>query len=354
MKENSCIFNNENHTFVIAEAGSNWKVGTYQEDLEMAKKLISSAADAGADAVKFQTFRSETVYAKNAGKVTLHDKKTVVTINELFEKLSMKYEMIEILSSYCKNNNIMFMSTPFSVEDAKHLNPYVEIYKIASFEINHIRLLEYIASTKKPVIISTGASYVEEINYLVDLMKKNESGQVGLLQCTSRYPCEIEKLNLSNIPMMIKKYNLPIGFSDHSIDPIIGPLTAIGFGARIIEKHFTLDKALSGPDHFFAVNPSELKIMISAIREADKAKGSGIKEVLDEEKELRRFATRSIQAISDIKQGEILNEGKNFDVLRPGNQKRGLEARHINKIEGKKASHEIKIGEGITLEDCVN
>ena len=352
MKNELCIFDKKNHTFVIAEAGSNWKIGTYQEDLKMAKKLIVAAAEAGADAVKFQTFRANTVYAHNAGKVTLHDKKTVVDINELFENLSMKYEMIEKLAKLCKENNIMFMSTPFSIEDAKKIEPYVKIHKIASFEINHIKLLEYLASTKKPILISTGASNYEEIDFMIDFMEKNNSGKIGLLQCTSNYPCDIEKLNLSTIPTLKNRYNLPIGFSDHSIDPIVGPITAVGFGARVIEKHFTMDKTLSGPDHFFAVNPDELKMMISMIRNSDKSKGSNIKKILEEEKELRKFATRSIQAIKDIKKGDILEESKNFSSLRPGKQKRGAEARALNEIEGKLAIHEIKMGEGILLEDC--
>ncbi|MDC0229324.1 N-acetylneuraminate synthase family protein, partial [Nitrosopumilus sp.] len=333
MENEICIFDKKNHTFVIAEAGSNWKVGTYQEDIRMAEKLIVAAAEAGADAVKFQTFRADTVYAHNAGKVTLHDKKTVVDINELFENLSMKYEMIEELAKLCKKNNIMFMSTPFSIEDAKKIEPYVKIHKIASFEINHIKLLEYVASTKKPILISTGASNYEEIDFMVNFMNKNNSGKIGILQCTSNYPCDIEKLNLAIIPTLKKRYNLPIGFSDHSIDPIIGPITAVGFGARIIEKHFTVDKTLSGPDHFFAVNPSELKTMISMIRNSDRAKGSNVKKILEEEKELRKFATRSIQAIKVIKKGDILNEGENFGILRPGKQKRGAEARFLNKIE---------------------
>ena len=180
MKNELCIFDKKNHTFVIAEAGSNWKIGTYQEDLKMAKKLIVAAAEAGADAVKFQTFRANTVYAHNAGKVTLHDKKTVVDINELFENLSMKYEMIEKLAKLCKENNIMFMSTPFSIEDAKKIEPYVKIHKIASFEINHIKLLEYLASTKKPILISTGASNYEEIDFMIDFMEKNNSGKINI------------------------------------------------------------------------------------------------------------------------------------------------------------------------------
>ncbi len=353
MKTHSDIFNKKDHTFVIAEAGTNWKVGTDEQDLDMAEKLIESAAKSGADAVKFQTFRSETVYAFNAGEVEYEEnEKKIISINKLFEKLSMKYEMIEKLSKVSKKNNIMFMSTPFSVEDAKQLDPYVDIHKVASFEINHIPLLEFLASTKKPVLISTGASSYDEIDFAVNFLEKNQSGQIGLLQCTSKYPCPIEALNLSTILTMKERYKLPIGLSDHSIDPIIGPLTAVGFGATAIEKHFTLDKSLPGPDHFFAVNPPELNTMVRMIRDAEKSKGSGIKDILAEEKELRRFATRSIQAIKDIQKDEILKMGINFNILRPGNQKRGAEPRFLGEIEGKKALTKICRGEGILLSDC--
>jgi N,N'-diacetyllegionaminate synthase len=346
------IFEDKSHTFVIAEAGSNWKVGNYKQDLAMAKKLIREASKAGADAIKFQTFKSKTIYAHNAGKVTLHDKKTVVDINELFDKLSMEYKMIKELSKNCKKYKIMFMSTPFSIDDAKELNPYVDAFKIASFEINHIPLLQFVAKTKKPIIISTGASSETEIKFVIDLMKKAKSGKVILLQCTSMYPCPFEELNLATIPEMEKKYNLTVGFSDHSIDPLIGPITAVGFGAKVIEKHFTINKSLPGPDHFFAVNPNELKNMVEKIRHADKSKGSGEKQILPVENDIRKFAMRSIQAIKDIEKNDVLKLGHNFDVLRPGKQKRGEEARYLDKIEGRITKRKIKRGEGIFLKNC--
>jgi len=348
----SDIFNNPTHTFIIAEAGSNWKVGSSEEDLRMACKLIEFASKSGADAVKFQTYRSETVYVSNAGKFGDSSESKNKDISELFKDLSMPYEMIAELAKHCKKHDIMFMSTPFSVQDAKEVDPYVEIHKIASYEINHIRLLEYVANTKKPVLISTGASNYEEIDFAINLMKQNNSGTIGLLQCTSKYPAPIEALNISAIPKLKEKYHVPVGFSDHSMDPLVGPLLAIGVGATILEKHFTLDRNLEGPDHPFALIPDELEKMIHAIREADKAKGIGEKIVLKEEEELRQFATRSIQAIKNISKGEILKEGINIDILRPGNQKRGAEPRFLLEIVGKKAARDVGLGEGILQEDC--
>jgi N,N'-diacetyllegionaminate synthase len=340
---------NSNHTFVIAEAGSNWKVGTFDEDIQMAKKLIKTAKESDADAVKFQTYKSETVYVKNAGKSDYLSKNGIdENINDIFDRLSMPYEMIPELSEYCKKLNIKFMSTPFSVEDAKNINPFVEIHKIASFEINHIRLLEFISKTKKPIIVSTGASTFNEIDFAMEIFKKNNN-EVAFLQCTSKYPSPINALNLSVIPKIKQRYNVPVGLSDHSIDPIIAPLVAIGFGANIIEKHFTLDKNLKGPDHSFALDPIELKQMITNIRNADASKGNGKKEILNEEKELREYATRSIQAIKKIKKGEIFKEGENIEVLRSGNRKRGIEARFLESIIGKQATQDIEKGDGVNF-----
>jgi len=336
------------HVFVIAEAGSNWKCGTYEEDLEQAKKLIKVAAESGADAVKFQTYKPETIYVEDAGVSNyLSEHGIKENINEIFENLSMPYEMIPELRKYCDRQNIIFMSTPFSVQDAKEVDPFVEIHKVASFEINHIRLLEFLARTKKPIIVSTGASTYDEIDFAVELIKKNGNENISLLQCTSKYPCPIEALNLGTIPEMDNRYKLSIGLSDHSIEPSIGPVSAIALGAKIIEKHFTLDKNLPGPDHPFALNPEELKDMIKAIRDAEKAIGSGKKEILKEEQELRQFATRSIQAIQDIKKRDILEEGVNFEILRPGNRKRGLEARFLTLVNGKKSKEDVQKGDGI-------
>ena len=343
------IFNNSDHVFVIAEAGSNWKCGTYEDDLNQARNLIDTAVKAGADAVKFQTYKPETTYVSEAG-TSEYLSKTGYTekIEDIFKEHSMPYEMIPQLFKYCKEKQIMFMSTPFSVSDAKAIDPYVEIHKIASFEINHVRLIEFLAKTNKPIIISTGASTYDEIEFCINLLKKNNCNNIILLQCTSTYPCSVDSLNLSVIPKMKLKFNLPIGLSDHSVHPIIAPLTSIGLGAKVIEKHFTLDKSLSGPDHSFALDPIELEYMVKSIRKSQLSFGSGLKEILDTENELRQFATRSLQAIDDIKKDEILIEGKNFDILRSGNRIRGMEPRFLELVNGKKATKFIKKGDGIT------
>ena len=338
-------FNDPTHIFIIAEAGSNWKCGSYEEDLTQSKNLIKYAAKAGADAVKFQIYRPETTYVSNpGGSKSLSYSENIDTI---FEKHAMPYDMIPKLVEFCKEENILFMASSFSVEDAKAINPFTKIHKVASFEINHIKLLEFLATTKKPILVSTGSSNYDEIDFCINILKENGCDEIILLQCTSKYPCSMESLNLSVIPKMKSKYNLPIGFSDHSTDPIIAPLVSIGLGATVIEKHFTIDKNLPGPDHSFALPPDELKQMIDSIRNAESAYGPGKKEILQEELETRKFAKRSLQAITDISKGDILELGLNFDILRPGDRIRGLDARFLFNINGKKSKLDIAKGDGI-------
>ena len=348
------IFDNPKHVFIIAEAGSNWKSNSRKKDLMKAKKLIDVAAECGANAVKFQTYSSESVYIPNAGKSKYLTKSGIKkSINEIFKEFSMPHEMLKQLQNYCHKKKILFMSTPFSIKDAKAVDPYVEIHKIASYELNHVPLLKYVAKTKKPVLISTGASNIDEVDFALSVLKKYGAKKIGIMQCTAKYPAPINSLNLSVIPMLKLRYRLPVGLSDHSIDPVLAPLIAYGSGATIIEKHFTLNKNDNGPDHFFALNPTELRTMVSSIRYAEKTYGSGEKTILPEEKELRKFAVRAIHAIKNIEKGEILKSGVNFDILRPGNKQRGADARFLDKIHGKISKKSFKIGEGILAKDCV-
>ena len=342
---------NSSDLFIIAEAGSNWKRGTYREDLAQAKKLIKTASICGADAIKFQTYDAN-VYVQHAGKSNYLSKKGLnKSVNDLFNEFSMPYRMLPKLKHYCQQFNIEFMSTPFSVNDVHAIDKFVNIHKLASFEINHIPMLHALAKTKKPIIISTGASTLDEISFALKTIKKFNHNQICLLQCTSKYPASIESLNLSVIPSLKNKYKIPVGLSDHSLDPLIAPLTAVGFGANIIEKHFTLDKSLDGPDHYFSLDPTELEIMISALRESFKSKGNFMKQIHDDEKELRKFAHRSIQAIKSIEIGDKFILGHNIAILRPGNRKRGMEPRFLQKIINKKSKSKINTGDGILLTD---
>jgi len=341
-----------NSVFIIAEAGSNWRMGTPERDMKMAKTLIDIASEAGADAIKFQTYRAHSVYVPNAGNSDyLSNAGIKESINKIFEDLSMPYEMIPKLAKYSKKKNIEFMSTPFSVEDAKAIDPYTNYHKIASYEISHLRLIEYIASTGKPTFLSTGASNKEEIKWALETFFSNGGGKITLLQTTAKYPAPISSLNLKAMIDLKNEFNVDVGLSDHSTDPIIGPVIATALGASVIEKHFTLDKKLPGPDHSFALNPNQLKEMIRSIRDAEKGLGSGEKVVLDEESELRDYAQRTIQCIKPISKGDIFVEGENVNVLRSGKQRKGLHPKFLEKIQGRKSTRNIPIGDGVMEED---
>ena len=341
-----------NSVFIIAEAGSNWRMGTPERDMKMAKTLIDIASEAGADAIKFQTYRAHSVYVPNAGNSDyLSNAGIKESINKIFEDLSMPYEMIPKLAKYSKKKNIEFMSTPFSVEDAKAIDPYTNYHKIASYEISHLRLIEYIASTGKPTFLSTGASNKEEIKWALETFFSNGGGKITLLQTTAKYPAPISSLNLKAMIDLKNEFDVDVGLSDHSTDPIIGPVIATALGASVIEKHFTLDKKLPGPDHSFALNPNQLKEMIRSIRDAEKGLGSGEKVVLDEEFELRDYAQRTIQCIKPISKGDIFVEGENVNVLRSGKQRKGLHPKFLEKIQGRKSTRNIPIGDGVMEED---
>lgn len=340
------------HVFIIAEAGSNWKMGTPERDVEMAKALIDVAADAKADAIKFQTYKSETVYVPNAGESNyLTESGIKESITKIFTDLSMPYEMIPLLADYCKTKNIQFMSTPFSVNDAKAIDPYVQTHKIASYEISHSRLIEFVAKSGKPLILSTGAATYDDISWAIEHFRKNGGNNITLMQTTAKYPAPLQTLNLNVILTLQKKYGVSVGLSDHSKNPIIGPVAAVALGATIIEKHFTLDNKLPGPDHFFALNANELKTMVTSIRDCEISLGSNEKSIQPEEIELNQFAQRGIQAIKPIQKNELFEEGKNIDILRSGKQKKGLHPKYLEQINGKKATRTIDIGEGIQLND---
>jgi len=342
----------EKGVFIIAEAGSNWRMGTPERDLEMAKALIEVAAEAGADAVKFQTYRPETVYAEKAGQSDyLAEAGIKRDISEIFADLAMPYEMIPELKVACDEKGIGFMSTPFSPADFDAVDPHVLVHKIASYEISHPRLLEKAAQSGKPLVLSTGASREEDIEWAVSFFRESGGESLCLLQCTAKYPAPPESLNLRVIPWLARRFGVAAGLSDHSRDPLHAPLCAVALGARVIEKHFTLDNQLPGPDHSFAVTPPELSRMVAAIRDAEKILGTGIKEVHPEEKELFDFARRGLMTTRDVARGEVLAEGVNIGILRPGKQKPGLHPKRLPDIEGKKATRDIPSGEGIHEDD---
>lgn len=342
------------HVLVIAEAGSNWRMGTPERDLQMARALVHVAVEAGADAVKFQTYRARDTYVAEAGTSDyLADLGIQRSINEIFEDLEMPYELVGEIAAGCKSAGIEFMSTPFSVADAEAVDPYVRRHKVASYEINHVRLLQWLSATGKPLIISTGAATEDDIDFCLTTARTAGAEDITLLQCTSSYPAPPDSLNLSVIPWLGQRFGVPAGFSDHSRDPLVGPVAAVALGATVIEKHFTIDNRLPGPDHAFALEPEELKAMVRAIRVAEQVRGDGVKAVGSHETELRRFAVRAIQATRDLAPGDLLVEGDNFDVLRPGKRSAGMHPRHLDALRGRRAARHIPAGEGIRPADVL-
>lgn len=341
------MFQNSKPCMVIAEAGANFRISDDpQANFDHALKLIDIAADAGADAVKFQLYRAKDLYVKEAGFADyLGTKKSIYNI---IKEMELPFEWLEILKKYCDEKRIMFLCTPFDEDAADALEDVgLDAYKIASYTITHIPLLKYIARKKKPLILSTGASTMDDIKFALDAIYSEKNKQVSLMQCTARYPAPIETVNLRAIPELRKRFKVPVGLSDHSRDHLIAPLGAVCLGASIIEKHFTTDNQLPGPDHKFAILPDELKEMVEKIRQMEKTLGSGEKDILVEEKELHAFARRSIYARNDIAKGRVIAED-DIVILRSGKQPKGLEPCFKDQVIGKTAKKNISKQEPIS------
>jgi N,N'-diacetyllegionaminate synthase len=329
--------------FIIAEAGSN-----HDGKLEQAMRLIEIASSAGADAVKFQLFRSSKLYAKNAGQSNYL--KIAKPIAEILSPLEMPYDWLPKLASHCRKERILFMASAFDEGSVDQLAPHVESFKIASSEMTHIPLVRYVAQKLKPVIISTGGADLPEICYTVDEFRRTGNKDLILMQCTTAYPAPTDSLNLKTITTLKVTFDVPVGLSDHSRDPTVAPLLAIGLGANLIEKHFTLNKKLAGPDHRFALEPEELNFMVQRIREAEAALGNGEKITQGVEVELRKFARRSIFATCRVAAGEEFTP-ENIAVLRCGEVAAELPPKAYPEILGKRAARSIQADTAIRLED---
>lgn len=329
--------------FIIAEAGCN-----HDGRLEQAKQLVDVAVRAGADAVKFQLFRASKLYPKTAGESAYL--KQARSIYDIIAEMEMPYEWLPELARYSRQNGIVFLSSVFDEESVDRLDPYVQAYKIASYEMTHIPLIRYVARKGKPVIISTGTAHLDEIKETAETFFRTGNENLVLMQCTAAYPAPLDSLNVRAIVTMKQVFGLPVGLSDHSRDPLVGPLAAVAVGANLVEKHFTLSNQLPGPDHGFAVEPHELTLMVQKIREVEHALGSGVKAVHPVEAELRGFARRSIFALKDIRLGEVFTN-ENTGVLRCGQLSPGLEPKFYDELLGKHAQKDIQSGTAIQKAD---
>lgn len=327
-------------TFIIAEMSAN-----HNHNKQLAFDIIKAAKEAGADAVKMQTYTADTITLDCDNEYFQIKQGTVwdgTTLYKLYQSAYTPWEWHKELFDYAKEISIPLFSTPFDKSSVDFLetlkNP---IYKIASFEITDIPLIEYVASKGKPMIISTGIATLQEIEDAVSVCKKVGNNDITLLKCTSSYPAPLSEANLLTIPDMQQRFGCKVGLSDHSMGDVCS-CAAVAVGAKIIEKHFTIDRSLGGPDSSFSMNKEEFTLMVKRIRETEECLGTVSYELSKKMKNNRHFA-RSLFATSDIKLGENFTE-KNIRSVRPGN---GCSPKFLPEILGKASDREYKRGEPI-------
>lgn len=329
--------------FIVAEAGSN-----HNGNLQQARQLIDVAADARADAVKFQLFRADRLYPKTAGRSDYLRQDR--SIYDIIAEMEMPYDWVPELAAYAKARGVLFLASAFDEESVDLLAPHVPVFKVASYEMTHLPLVRHIARWAKPVILATGAASLEEVHETVETVRETGNEDLLLMQCTAAYPAPLEALNVRALVTLREAFGVPTGLSDHSRDALAGPMAAAALGANILEKHFTLSNALPGPDHAFAVEPQELSQMVRKVREVEQVLGTGEKVPLAVEQELRQFARRQLVAVREIAQGESFSR-ENARVLRRGKLPEGLEPKHYDAILGRSARRAIAAGSAIRKED---
>jgi len=303
-------------TLIIAEAGVN-----HNGSFELAKRLVDAAANAGADYVKFQTFKAEKLVTETASKADYQKENTNKNNEsqlEMLRKLELSFNEFIQLSEYCKEKNIGFLSTPFDLETIDFLEPLIPFFKVPSGEITNYPYLKKIALFGKPVIFSTGMCTVEDIRNALNVLTANglSKSDISVLHCNTEYPTPMQDVNLNAMISIREEFGVNVGYSDHTLG-IEVPIAAVALGAKIIEKHFTLDKNMEGPDHIASLDPLELSEMIFAIRNIENAMGTGVKEPSESELKNTSVARKSIVASKKISKGEVLSEF-NLTVKRPG------------------------------------
>lgn len=333
------------HTLIIAEAGVN-----HNGDFEIAKKLVDAAARAGADYIKFQTFKAEALVSKNAQKAEYQQtnikEKDSSQLNML-KKLELSEKQHIDLIHYCQEKNIHFFSTAFDLESINFLKSCnLNLWKIPSGEITNYPYLKKIASFGEPVIISTGMCTMEDIENAIAVLTANgtKKEDITVLHCNTEYPTPMQDVNLKAMQTISRELGVKVGYSDHTLG-IEVPIAAVALGATIIEKHFTLDRNMEGPDHKASLEPDELKAMVDAIRNIEQALGSAEKTVTDSERKNMTVARKSIVALTSIKKGDLFSE-TNITVKRPGS---GISPMLWESVLGQIASRDFEEDELIEL-----
>ena len=335
---------NDLKVLILAEAGVN-----HNGSLELAKKMIDAAVEAGADIVKFQTFTAENVVSKYAPKAAYQKQTTGSneTQLEMIKKLELSYDVHKELIDYCRLKKVKFLSSPFDLESIDILDKIgVDTFKIPSGEITNLPYLRKVGCLKKKIILSTGMSSMIEIENALNVLRKAGTllKNVTILHCNTEYPTPMNDVNLRAMLTIARKFNVNVGYSDHTLGIEI-PIAAVAMGATVIEKHFTLSKAMEGPDHKASLEPNELKAMIDAIRNVEIALGDGIKKPSPSELKNRPIARKSIVAAKDIPKGEVFTN-TNLTIKRPGT---GINPMKWDEVIGKKAGKDYIMDEIIEL-----
>ena len=319
-----------NPAFIVAEAGIN-----HNGDLKIAKKLIQKAKDSGADAIKFQTFRAEDLTSRKS------------KFFKIFKRIELDFSDYLELYDFAKSKNIIFFSTPFSDEAVDLLKKIkIPAFKIASGDLTDIPLIKYVAKTKKPIILSTGMANINEISSAIKAIKNCNNNKIILMHSVSSYPTPISDVNLHAITTLKEKYPYPIGFSDNGGDLLV-PVISIAVGAKIVEKHFTVDKKLPGPDHKFSTNPKQFQQLVTNIRNTEKMLGDGIKKCKPSELINRVEARRSVTSLKMISKNCKIQRHM-IGVKRPA---KGIEPKYYHKVIGKIARRDIKIDDPVNWND---
>lgn len=328
-------------TLIIAEAGVN-----HNGDINLAKQLVDVAKEAGADVVKFQTAKVDSLVTQTAGLAQYQtaSTKNIKTQREMLQRLLLDYDEFYLLAEYCKEVGIEFLSTPFDIESIHFLKKMVNFWKIPSGEVTNLPYLKEIAGTGKDIVMSTGMCDLDEIMSAIEALKCSGAGKISLLHCTTEYPAPYKEINLRAIQTLKDKFGLPVGYSDHTLG-VEASVAAVALGATIIEKHFTLDRDMDGPDHKASLEPQELYTLVQSVRNVEAALGDGKKGVTDCEKENRIVARKSIVAKCQIKKGEELTES-NLTTKRPGT---GISPMQWYSVLGTKAVHDFKEDDMIEL-----
>lgn len=339
----SKIINENSPCFIVAELSAN-----HNQDIDIAKETIKAAKESGADAIKLQTYTPDTITIDCDNEYFQIKQGTVWdgnTLYKLYKKAYTPWQWHKELKEYAENLGLIFFSTPFdkvSTDFLEELN--IPLYKVASFEITDINLIEYIASKGKPIIISTGIATLQDIELAVNTCKKAGNDKIILLKCISSYPAKLEDSNLLTIPDLKERFKVISGLSDHSMEVEV-PITAVALGGKVIEKHLILDRKMGGPDSGFSMEPQEFKQMVDSIRKVEKALGK-VDYDLTENKKKSRELSRSLFVVEDMEKGDIITD-KNVRSIRPGY---GIHPKYYREFIGKKVNKSIKRGTPLTFE----